>query len=261
LVAPIAIIVSIRRQRVARRVGVHGRQRPVVAGVHRLEHVERFLAADLADDDAVGPHAQRVDDELALADRALALDVGRPRLEPRDVLLVELQLGGVLDRDDALALGDEAREHVQQRRLAGAGAAADEHVQASRARSARGTRASAASAPQRDQVLGLEPLGGKRRIESSGPSTASGGMIAFTREPSGSRASTIGELSSTRRPTPLTIRSMTRSRCLSSWNVVGTRSSAAALDEDVLVGVDEDVADARNRAAAARAGRGRTPRR
>ena len=42
---------------------------------------------------------------------------------------------------------------------------------------------------------------GKRRIESSGPSTASGGMIALTREPSGRRASTIGELSSTRRPT------------------------------------------------------------
>ncbi len=57
---------------------------------------------------------------------------------------------------------------------------------------------------------------GKRRIESSGPSTASGGMIAFTREPSASRASTIGELSSTRRPTPLTIRSITRIRCLSS---------------------------------------------
>src|SRR5919202_3570851 len=38
------------------------------------------------------------------------------------------------------------------------------------------------------------------RIVSVGPLSASGGMIAFTREPSGRRASTIGEGSSTRRP-------------------------------------------------------------
>ena len=117
-------------QRVARRVGVDRRQRAVVAGVHRLQHVERFFAADLADDDAVGPHTQGVAHQLPLADRALAFDVGRPRLEPHDVLLLQLQLGRVLDRDDALVLGDEARQHVQQRRLAGAGAAADQAVQA-----------------------------------------------------------------------------------------------------------------------------------
>ena len=54
-------------QRVARRVGVDGRQRSVVAGVHRLQHVQRFLAADLADDDAVGAHTQGVDDAAAAA--------------------------------------------------------------------------------------------------------------------------------------------------------------------------------------------------
>ena len=40
-----------------------------------------------------------------------------------------------------------------------------------------------------------------RRIESAGPSSASGGMMALTREPSASRASTIGLDSSMRRPT------------------------------------------------------------
>ena len=39
------------------------------------------------------------------------------------------------------------------------------------------------------------------RIVSSGPESDSGGMIAFTRLPSGRRASTIGEDSSMRRPT------------------------------------------------------------
>jgi hypothetical protein len=51
-------------------------------------------------------------------------------------------------------------------------------------------------------VSGVAP---KRRIDTSGPSTANGGMIALTREPSGRRASTIGLDSSTRRPTRETI--------------------------------------------------------
>ena len=84
-------------------VGVDRGHRPVVAGVHRLEHVERLAGADLADDDPVGPHAQRVLDQVALGDLALALDVRRPGLEPRDMLLLQLELGRILDRDDALA--------------------------------------------------------------------------------------------------------------------------------------------------------------
>ena len=39
------------------------------------------------------------------------------------------------------------------------------------------------------------------RTVSTAPSTASGGMMALTRLPSGRRASTIGVASSTRRPT------------------------------------------------------------
>src|SRR5688572_23500493 len=47
-------------QCIARRVRVHGRQRAVVAGVHRLQHVHSLWAADLADDDAIGPHTEAV---------------------------------------------------------------------------------------------------------------------------------------------------------------------------------------------------------
>ena len=89
-------------QRVARAVGVDGRQAAVVAGVHRLEHVQRFLAAHLADDDAVGSHTQCVDHELPLTDRPLALDVGRTRLEPHHVPLPQRQFRGILDSDHAL---------------------------------------------------------------------------------------------------------------------------------------------------------------
>ena len=88
---------------------------------------------------------------------------------------------------------------------------------------------------------------GNRRIESSGPSTASGGMIALTREPSARRASTIGELSSIAAADAAddaiddaqqVLVVLERGAC--------TRSSTPlALDEDVLVRVDQDVADGR----------------
>jgi len=45
------------------------------------------------------------------------------------VRLVQLELGCVLDGDDPLVVGDERRERVEQRRLAGAGTAADEDVE------------------------------------------------------------------------------------------------------------------------------------
>ena len=59
---------------------------------------------------------------------------------------------------------------------------------------------------------------GNLRTVRQGPLTASGGMMAFTREPSGSRASTSGWLLSMRRPTWATIRSMIASVTLSEMN-------------------------------------------
>ena len=83
----------------------------------------------LADDDPVGPHTERVDQQHALRHLALALDVGRPGLQPHDVRLAELELGRVLDGDDPLGGRDVGREDVEQRRLARAGAAGDQDVE------------------------------------------------------------------------------------------------------------------------------------
>ncbi len=116
-------------QRVLGAVGVHGGERAVVTRGHGLEHVEGLAAAHLADDDAVGAHAQGVAYEVADGDAAVALDVGRARFEADDVRLLELEFGGVLDGDDALALGDEPGERVQQGRLAGARRPGDDHVE------------------------------------------------------------------------------------------------------------------------------------
>src|SRR5215207_2029223 len=72
---------------VAGGVGVNRRQRAIVAGVHRLQHVERLTAAALADDDAVGTHAQRVFDQIPLGNQPLTFDVDGPGLETDPVLL------------------------------------------------------------------------------------------------------------------------------------------------------------------------------
>ena len=63
------------------------------------------------------------------------------------------------------------------------------------------------------------------RMVSVEPLTANGGMIAFTRDPSSRRASTSGDDSSMRRPTLVTIRSITRRRCGSSLNLTWLRVS------------------------------------
>ena len=71
-------------------------------------------------------------------------------------------------------------------------------------------------------VSGLEP---NRRMDMAGPSSASGGMMAFTRDPSARRASTMGLVSSTRRPIRPTMRSMICRRWALSRNVTSDRSS------------------------------------
>ena len=131
-----------------------------MAGVHRLQHVERFFAAHLADDDAVGAHTEGVDDELPLADRALAFDVGRPGFEPRHVLLVQLQLGGVLDgrrcaRDREMKLDSTLSSVVLPAPVPPLMSAFSRALHAVRQEVEHRPRQRA----ERDQVVGLQPLG------------------------------------------------------------------------------------------------------
>src|SRR5207247_9402214 len=113
------------RDRVAWIVGVKRAHGSVVAGVHRLEHVEGLAAANFAHDDPVRPHAQRVAHQVTDHDLASPLDVGRFRFETDHVHLSQAELGCVLAGDDALVAWDETRQYIEQRRLAGAGAARD----------------------------------------------------------------------------------------------------------------------------------------
>src|SRR6185312_9226280 len=100
--------------------------RTFVAGVHGLQHVEGLFAAALAEDDAVGAHAQRVLDELTLANFTFALNAWRASLHAPDMRLLQLQFGGVLDGDEALLFRDERGQRVEHRGFAGAGAAGND---------------------------------------------------------------------------------------------------------------------------------------
>ena len=99
-------------ERVAWRVGVHRRHRPVMPGVHRLQHVEGLCATDLADDDAVGAHTQRVAHELALRDLTNSFDVRRACFHLHHVRLLQTQLNGVFDGDHSLVAVDVLRHRV-----------------------------------------------------------------------------------------------------------------------------------------------------
>ena len=80
----------------------------------------------------------------------------------------------------------------------------------------RNSTASVVSVPSRIRSSRSSRLLLNFRIVTSGPLSESGGMMALTRLPSGRRASTIGDDSSTRRPTCATILLMIRRRCDSS---------------------------------------------
>ncbi len=100
-----------------------------------------------------------------------------PALQPDDVILLQLQLDGVLDRDDALAVGDERRQHVQQRRLAGAGAAGHDDVEPRLDAGVRAVRPSPGSGCRTPMRSGtLNGSAANFRIVSEEPLNASGGI-------------------------------------------------------------------------------------
>lgn len=114
-------------------VGVDRGQRAVVALGHRVQHGHDLVAEDLTDDDARGVHTQRPPDQLRHRNGALALGVGQPLLERHDVRvqigeLVEAELQGALDGDEALVRRDLVRQGPQEGGLTGVGRARDHDV-------------------------------------------------------------------------------------------------------------------------------------
>ncbi len=105
-----------------------GGERTVVAGGHGLDHVERFAAADFTHDDAVGPHAEGGDEEVADGDLAAAIGVGSAGLHLHDVGALHLEFARVFDDDNTFVMADGAAKDVDGGGFAGARAAGDDDV-------------------------------------------------------------------------------------------------------------------------------------
>ena len=96
-----------------------------MAGAPGLQEVERLRAPHLPDRDAVGTEPERGLDEIGKGGRAV---LGAERHEVRRRAL---QLARILDQDDAVVgPRDLGEQRVDERCLAGGGAAGDEHVPA-----------------------------------------------------------------------------------------------------------------------------------
>ena len=85
-----------------------GGHRAFMTRIHRLKHIEGFIATALANDNAIRPHAQRVLHQVALANFAFAFGIGRPRFQPSDMQLLQLQFRCIFDRDQTLFVRDES---------------------------------------------------------------------------------------------------------------------------------------------------------
>ena len=86
----------------------------------RLEHVRGLGASHLADHYVIGPVAQSVPHQIA----ARQVAAGKPAgLEAQAIGPLQPQLQRIFDGDDAAVGRQERHQRVQQRRLAGAGAA------------------------------------------------------------------------------------------------------------------------------------------
>ena len=226
----------------SRGVGVDGGHRALVAGVHGLEHVEGLGGTALADDDAVGAHAEGVLDEVA--DRHLpgALGGRGPGLEVDDVGLLELELGGVLDGDDPLAVGDEGGQHVEVGRLAGAGTAGHEDVELPRTQASTGDEVEGPGAEVDEVLGGVRVLGELPDREH--------GAVQGQRRDDGVHAGAVGQAGVDHRR-GLVRRPDRRHDLVDHGAVldvvgegeVGVLDEAAALHPDVVVGVAHHLGD------------------
>ena len=75
---------------------------PGNARVQGEQQVERLGIADLADDEPIGSHAQRLLDEAAKRHLAGALEARLPTLQRDEVRSIDRELERLLDRHDPL---------------------------------------------------------------------------------------------------------------------------------------------------------------
>src|SRR5437660_8484595 len=114
-------------QRLGRGVGMDSRECAGMASIQSLQEVEGFATTNFPDDDPVRPVAQAGLQQIADGDCGNAV-LFPACLEADKIRLVDPYFSRVLDKNDAVLVGDEPRQDVQQSGLAGPGSAADKEV-------------------------------------------------------------------------------------------------------------------------------------
>ena len=94
-------------------------QRTVVAGIHRLQHIECFRTTTFPNDDPIGSHSERVSNKIPNRVFTGAFNVGFFGFQFDDVLFIELQFRRILDGDNAFLIRNEITQTIQQRRFSG----------------------------------------------------------------------------------------------------------------------------------------------
>ena len=164
-------------------------------------------------------------------------------LQGDDVRVVDLQLGRVFDRDHALVVRDETRDHVQGRRLARAGTARDEDVHAPEDRGLQKLGHGGAEAP-----LVLEVLDPKHRVLEL--TDRQGGAMDCRRPDDGVDAAPVWQAGVDHRVETVDVASGGRDHAPDRFEElvfiletdVRLGQHAAALDEDLVRAVDHDLA-------------------
>ncbi len=83
-----------------------------MAGIHGLQHIESLGSPYFPYHDAVRPHTQRVNHQVADGILSPAFDVGRAAFQGDNIVLAQLQFCCIFNGNDALTVGDKAREDV-----------------------------------------------------------------------------------------------------------------------------------------------------
>src|SRR5579872_1789889 len=111
-------------------IGVNGGEAAAVSGIQSLQEVEGFLAANLAQNGAVGAMAETCLEQVTDGDGGDFWSLRAARLEANEVGFSYVNLRRILDDQQAVFLGNEVGQDVQQGGFSCAGAAADQDVSA-----------------------------------------------------------------------------------------------------------------------------------
>src|SRR5580698_7813817 len=105
-------------------IGVNGREGSRVAGVEGIEQCTGFDSTYFSQNDPVRSPAKSGLQKIV--ERDLGLEGIRLGFDGKDIGLLDVKLGRILDDNDPLSFGNKVGQYSQQRCLPGPGSAADE---------------------------------------------------------------------------------------------------------------------------------------